>query len=611
MNRVIHIVWLLAGLLLPVAAPPAAAQEPASITLVRFEQGGKFGFKDIRGKTVLAPRWDDAREFCGSLAAVNEGAVYFHGGGFGRWKGKMVVPVTLDHAEDFSEGRALVRDDKGERFIDTAGRTVFSLPEGASAQNFREGLVPVHLKRSTHQYGWQTRYLDHGGTTVFTADGFGEEFHEGMASFSITSADGKKDGRKCGYIDRTGAVVIAPAFAEALEFHEGLAAVRTEKTAKDGIDVYGKGDHWGFIDKSGRYVIEPVFNEAHEFRKGIARVHTGGKLKFISPHLPLAWDGGEWQLITKEGTVLKRSAEWLEYGEAVGVPRKPERSPDDRTAEIPASAATDVPLPPVVPAAAGGTREPLPDKVVVLTFDDSVKSHYTVVRPLLKELGFGATFFITEGFDFKTDKGNYMTWEQIRALHDDGFEIGNHTRDHMGITAETLPRVKEQVEAINARCREHGIPAPVSFAYPGNAFHVDALPVLAALGIQLGRRGGSPEFAYKEGGGVAYEPGRDHPLLIPTAGDARPDWTLDDFSKALARAAKGAVPVLQFHGVPDNAHPWVHTSPERFKEYMAFLKAGGYRVLALRDLRRYVDLARVPENPMRVINDRMLQRPGR
>ena len=70
--------------------------------------------------------------------------------------------------------------------------------------------------------------------------------------------------------------------------------------------------------------------------------------------------------------------------------------------------------------------EPLPDKLVVLTFDDSVASHYSVVRPILKRFGFGATFFITEGFSFPTNKQDYLTWEQIKELHQDGFEIGNH-----------------------------------------------------------------------------------------------------------------------------------------------------------------------------------------
>ena len=61
-------------------------------------------------------------------------------------------------------------------------------------------------------------------------------------------------------------------------------------------------------------------------------------------------------------------------------------------------------------------RPPLPERVVVLTFDDSVASHATFVGPLLKKLGFGATFFITEGFEFATDKVHYMTWEQIKGL---------------------------------------------------------------------------------------------------------------------------------------------------------------------------------------------------
>ena len=55
-------------------------------------------------------------------------------------------------------------------------------------------------------------------------------------------------------------------------------------------------------------------------------------------------------------------------------------------------------------------------------------------------------------------------------------------------------------------------------------------------------------------------PGLDHPLLVPSAGDARPDWTLDDFIRAVEQARYGRIAVLQFHGVPDTAHDWVSTS---------------------------------------------------
>jgi len=252
--------------------------------------------------------------------------------------------------------------------------------------------------------------------------------------------------------------------------------------------------------------------------------------------------------------------------------------------------------------------EVVPDKLVVLTFDDSVASHYSVVRAILKRHGFGATFFVTEGFSFPTNKQDYMTWEQIAELHKDGFEIGNHTRDHLAVSERTLGRLREQVEAINARCAEHGIPRPVSFGYPGNAIVPGALPILKELGIRFARRGGAPEHPYEWGRGFAYEPGLDHPLLIPTAGDARPDWTLDDFKRAADQARAGRIAVLQFHGVPDREHPWVHTRLERFQEFMGYLHTNGFQVIALRDLARFVDPDQAPADPLAIVEKRKARR---
>ena len=59
---------------------------------------------------------------------------------------------------------------------------------------------------------------------------------------------------------------------------------------------------------------------------------------------------------------------------------------------------------------------PVPDKLIVFTFDDSAKSHATYVAPRLKKLGFGGTFFITEGFDFPTNKTGYMTWDPANGV---------------------------------------------------------------------------------------------------------------------------------------------------------------------------------------------------
>lgn len=254
-----------------------------------------------------------------------------------------------------------------------------------------------------------------------------------------------------------------------------------------------------------------------------------------------------------------------------------------------------------LPAAA---LEPIPDKLVVLTFDDASKSHFTVARPVLLKHKFGATFFVTEGWDFAINKKDYMTWDEIVQLHKDGFEIGNHTIDHKSVTEKTVRDLSAQVKAINARCQEYGIPRPVSFAYPGNAIAKEALPILKDLGVKFARRGGAPEHPYKDGLGFAYEPGLDHPLLVPSAGDARPHWTLDDLKRAVVQAKHGKIAVLQFHGVPDTAHDWVTTKREQFEAFMQHLADEKYTVIALRDLAKYVDPEVVPNNPFGVIDDR-------
>ena len=60
---------------------------------------------------------------------------------------------------------------------------------------------------------------------------------------------------------------------------------------------------------------------------------------------------------------------------------------------------------------------------------------------------------------------------------------------------------------------------------------------------------------------------------------------------------KNEIPIIQFHGVPDVAHPWVHTPQENFKKYMDYLKANDYHVIAMRDLEKYLP-TKAPDDPM-------------
>jgi len=240
----------------------------------------------------------------------------------------------------------------------------------------------------------------------------------------------------------------------------------------------------------------------------------------------------------------------------------------------------------------------IPQKTVVLTFDDAVKSQRTVVAPLLKELGFHATFFITQ--EWMKDTSNFLTWEETAEIYRMGFEIGNHSWTHSDFSSpENGKRLGEELRMVEKELARVGVPKPVSFAWCGNKFGPEAIEQLRTNGYRIARRGMQPELPYGEiHVGPSLDVTKHHPLLIPTTGDAYPDWTLEHFKKVVSSAKRGEIVVLQFHGAPDIKHPWVNTPAEAFRQYMTYLKQNGYRAIAMRDLLQYYNSSRLPDDPL-------------
>ncbi len=236
-------------------------------------------------------------------------------------------------------------------------------------------------------------------------------------------------------------------------------------------------------------------------------------------------------------------------------------------------------------------------KIAVLTFDDAVKSHHSFVAPLLKDLGFNATFFIT--YEWMDDTVNFMSWQEVAELHSMGFEIGNHSWHHWDFSQpKTAAMMEGELGLVNWMLMQVGVPKPVSFAWNGNGFGPEAVEVLEKEGFQFARRGKQPEVPYGElEAGPGYIPGKHHPLLIPTTCDAYPDMDIEHFAEVLESVGENDITILQFHGVPDNAHPWVNTSQEQFKEYMKYLEKNNYHVIAMKDLDKYLP-DEVPDDPM-------------
>jgi len=100
---------------------------------------------------------------------------------------------------------------------------------------------------------------------------------------------------------------------------------------------------------------------------------------------------------------------------------------------------------------------------VALSFDDGHVSDYDIVLPLLQAHDATATFFITSNF---VGREGYLSWTQVKRLHEAGMEIGSHSLSHPYST--TISQEELMIEMQQSKFQiEQKIGAEVrSFAYP-------------------------------------------------------------------------------------------------------------------------------------------------
>lgn len=159
-------------------------------------------------------------------------------------------------------------------------------------------------------------YIDRTGNIVIEPRFHGaDQFSEGLASVAVSD-----NGYAQGYIDETGKIVIKPQFDIAGRFSEGVAPVGFEESR---TDLFGLAYRWGYIDQAGRYLVEPKYSSAFGFSEGLAVVkEPDGDYYFInkagqaaipqrfkyagsfSDGLACVMIGGKYGFIDKSGQVI-------------------------------------------------------------------------------------------------------------------------------------------------------------------------------------------------------------------------------------------------------------------------------------------------------------------
>lgn len=276
----------------------------------RVKKGGEYGFVDASGKEIIPCRYDAAVDFSDGLAWVSRAGF----SGFINKTGEEVLPCDykvvslIGYTPGFSNGRALVefegkkgfidksgnlvtqfvyslarpfadgfawvtKDGRNWEFIDTTGRCCGRAPGlyDVHPYDFREGVAKIE---STYDGKWYYKFIDKtekkvvpasGGhwTGIGTSDRLGDYCSEGRIYYASRAGDG--------FFNKEGYEIIPAQYAEAHNFSEGLAGVKSYSNLK-----------WGFVNDFGEEIIPFQYDYADSFSEGLALVERDGRYGFIN-----------------------------------------------------------------------------------------------------------------------------------------------------------------------------------------------------------------------------------------------------------------------------------------------------------------------------------------
>jgi len=124
----------------------------------------------------------------------------------------------------------------------------------------------------------------------------------------------------------------------------------------------------------------------------------------------------------------------------------------------------------------------VPNKSVLLTFDDGYEDFGSVAAPILHEFGYQATVFIPTGL---INNSGYMSWDTITSIAGWGsIYFANHTWSHHNVSVSKDVDEKE-IGTADKQLADHGQNPAKVFSYPYGNSSANGISVLSDLGYKV------------------------------------------------------------------------------------------------------------------------------
>lgn len=219
-------------------------------------------------------------------------------------------------------------------------------------------------------------------------------------------------------------------------------------------------------------------------------------------------------------------------------------------------------------------REIPAGRYVSLCFDDFPKSAATVAAPMIEQLGWRATYYVSGGFrgTAQPQYGTMFDDQDLHRLHQNGHDFGCHTYDHIDCRTAPLEEIEEQCTRNLEFLARRGITDVNSFAFPFGAANLASKRNLsssefALRGVKTGLNRGRADLNMLRACGLQDNKGGTQKALQDLKALQQSDGWL----------------ILFTHDVQETPSPWGVT-PEAYRELLAAIDASGAEVVTVGDM---------------------------
>lgn len=134
--------------------------------------------------------------------------------------------------------------------------------------------------------------------------------------------------------------------------------------------------------------------------------------------------------------------------------------------------------------ALAGEAVELPEKPLIITFDDGYRDNYTNAYPILAKYGFTGVIFVITSF-LDRNLPQYLTWDMAKELQDSGvMDIESHTVNHSSMTELSDDKLRRELIDSKKRIEEVLGKSPDYMAYPTGTYNLHISGIVRECGYK-------------------------------------------------------------------------------------------------------------------------------